>query len=362
MYINTLSLSNSIDMKIQHDKLFDRVKSMIQNKVMDIYDYITNILKGDNGFLLDKYGDRNIAFGTRNVLSINIKSSNKLDQSNLNPNDTGLSLLQALKSYQLLIVNKHKLIMSGAINSISKVGNFINSKSLEMESISMPTSEVKKYTEEAGIEKILNNMKYDSFRNSPIVIKGVNGNDYYLAILYDLGNVIFRYFGLSALKKLLKKYNIELKKSKVRPLTWYEWFYTIAYQTIELNKRVGCVTRYPVIQPESIKPLYAKIYTTNPSRKVTVIRENKLMQSLPRYPIIQNKSIETIINNSLTMKGHNADTDGDMCSFTGALAEDSNEELINHIESPNALLQNSGDFQLIEEDTSDIIIKALSFK
>ena len=44
MYINTLSLSNSIDMKIQHDKLFDRVKSMIQNKVMDIYDYITNIL------------------------------------------------------------------------------------------------------------------------------------------------------------------------------------------------------------------------------------------------------------------------------------------------------------------------------
>ena len=364
IYINILSLSNAIDKKLQKDKIYDNVKLMIQNKIINIFDYVTNILKGDSGYLLDKYADRNVALGTRNVLSIDIKTSNSVDsKDNLGPNDVGLSLLQFIKAYQPFIIYNYKTYLSSIINKISRVCNATNPKTFKQTTIYVSSNEAYKHTDNKGIEALLNNMKYENFRNKPITIKSDKDINYYILIKYDLDSIVFWADNIDELKdRLSTYYNIKIDKKKVEPITWYEFLYFIAYTSIENKNKTNCSTRYPVIQPESIKPSFSKVYTTAPSRNITLVLKGNNKKELPRYPILGKKSVESMITNVLTYSGFGADTDGDQLSSTGIYSEDSNEEIINHINSPNAVLQNNGNFQLLEESNNVTIIKALSYK
>jgi len=362
MYVNVLSLANSIPPRLRNNPIYDRSKQMIQAKILEIFNYITDMYQGDKGFFIDKYANRNVAFGTRNVLSIDIKSAISADDpTNLNPNDAGISLYQALKAFQLLIIYHYKNYMSNIINVATKAANVTDKKTLKQSTIFLSSRDIDKYTHNDKIEKLINDMRYDSFRNSPFTIKSMDNKEHYIILKYDLDNVIFWASNITELTALLKdNYNIDIDMSRIEPITWFEFFYFIVFTSVEVPNSTGCATRYPAIQPESTKPLLTKVYTTSTSRKVTLIVKGNTTLELPRYPVTNTKAFETMVTNSLIMKGQSSDTDGDMLSFTGTLTKDGNEEIVDHFDSSNSILQNSGEFQLIPEGNTLQVIAALS--
>jgi hypothetical protein len=370
MYLNVLSLSKSIDPKVANDIIYDNIKVMIQNKIMDIWNYIINIISGDKGYIQDKFGDRNIAFGTGNVLSIDIKqASSPDDPANLKHNEVGLSLLQVTKAYQPQCIYYLKNFFKNYINEASGMANLIDGKSLQRTSVYLSSKKVKLFTDDQYIESFINSLQYDIFKLSPVSVK-IKNNEYYFNLIYDLDKIVMITPNVPSLKTFLESKNIKFDKSKLRPQTWLELFYFILYATVEKGlfdneENFGMTTRYPAIQPESIRPLKPKIYTTIPYRTVVYYRdisENTSPIILPQYPILKAKTFESIVVNALTMSQYGADTDGDTLSFTAVYSKDSKKELGLYYKTSNSLLTEDGNFQFIEKDTHELVIKALSLE
>lgn len=355
LYLALLNMTIGLsDYALSEDSIFDGIRYQIQLKVQEIYAYIFNVLSDKGGFLQSHYGDRRIAYSTRNVISVPVIDGDSIvDPTSIKADETMVPLLNLTKCFQPFYVNFIKTKLYGELfkhGNVDKVA-VIDPKSLNIVYATITPKELNKYTSSDGISRIINRYKYLGFRESPVSITDVNRKDFWILITYRHEDKIFIAKSVDSLKDMLDKYNVSFDRDMINPFTWVEAIY-IASENIAKDKHVF-VTRYPVLGDGSIYPSKVHVVSTIPSLQITVIFEGGIEMMLPHYPIVGNKHYESIIVHPSRLTGLGADFDGDMCSLTGLWTETSNMEVSKLLSSPSSLVSNTMDLK-IRADT-DIV-------
>jgi len=352
IYLTILSLSNSFNVK-SNDPIYDPIRYNIQNKVYDIFNYIKGIVKDKSGWLQSKYSARKIVLGTRNVVSAPLTGGNSPnDETYIKYDEAGVPLFETLKAFQLNIIHYLKYSFFSDIFSVdSNKAYLIDPKTDKLKYVDVSLKEIEKFTKSDQLEKLINKFRYESFRNSPIVVYGKDKNPYYYYKVYDNDDQIYIYRTNDELMSYLHTNDPKaINKDKIHYITWAEFFYIVAYRAT-IDKFV-LITRYPAIENGSIFPAKEHLITTSPSRVVDVTFFKNVIH-LPHYPIIGNPYIDTIEVHVSRLAGLGMDFDGDTASLTGLMSDESIEENENFVNSKLSLIDDQFDL-IISGDSENV--------
>ena len=290
--------------------IYDGVRLAIQKKVVEIYDYIINILTGKHGFIQGVWGHRRIALGTRNVITAaTYATMTPNDPQTIQPDETKLGIYQTAKALQPIVVH---YIRTDFITPI--FGNETNLVALtdpdtyELAYHTLSNQELAKYESPEAIEDWIARFRNIDIRTQPVTIHNVDNKPLYLLLVYDNGDEISLF---RSLEEFTRVAHHPVDKTKVRPLTWAELLYMATYNAVQ-NKHVF-ITRYPVIQDESCYPTKIHLCSTTPSRVVKL--QNTVLGTTvityPEYPILNRPFLDAIQLATARLRGLDADYDGD---------------------------------------------------
>jgi hypothetical protein len=297
-----------------------------------------NILSGKHGFLNKHFGDRRVAFGTRNVLSADvIKSNHPDDPSILNYDESRLSILQAMKEFQPFVIHFLKKKVFGHVFSSTTTAKVID-KNFHVKYVDVKPKTLKRYTTNNGLNSIINEFKNIHFREKPISIEGINGKLYNVLVCHDSGDTVVIDVDITNLKITLGKTDIKFNKKYLRPVTYVEMLY-IGIWNIVSNKHVSN-NRYPVIGDGSIYPSKIHISSTVPDRKVRVVFGINDIE-LIHYPIFGNKYLDSLVVHTSRLPGLGGDHDGDTGSNIGIWTKEGNESIKRYMNSPKAYIDDT---------------------
>lgn len=330
------------------DPLFDPIRYAMQKKVEEIYNYLFDMLDGKNGFFQRKYGSRNLALATRNVIGpADLSGTSPTDPHYLKISEIGAPLYQAANMFRPLVVwsLKQNFFARYMSNESTQIG-MIDPKTLTLHYEPIDEDERTQFLSTEGIEKLIERFRDKEFRVQPVVVHNQDGDTFYLALIYDLGDRIIWGRSITDLKTWLSQHAISFDAKKLRPVTWYELMYHATYLA---TKGKHCtVTRYPAIEVGSCVPCDLHILTTNPARKVLIYYAKDATHNeptdeatpvataglspagainlnqptagttllpemdvvLPEYPVLGNSAQESTILHPSIMAGLNADFDG----------------------------------------------------
>ena len=121
LYAGLLAYTDSIP-KGASSPTYDGIRFNIQSKVVEIYEYLYNMMTGKRGFLQGSYASRKVALGTRNVISAAPMVSGRPDDPQaLKPNETMVGVFQTMKACQPLIVYGIRIITQDHIERTSLI-------------------------------------------------------------------------------------------------------------------------------------------------------------------------------------------------------------------------------------------------
>lgn len=242
---NAISTSSDLNTPI-----IDVSRNNVQNNFNNVYTYIRNLLDGKGGFIQAKYGRRQIAYGTRNVISAMDTSAADLEQLNsFDINSTGIGIFQLMKAAEPKVIFLMRQWLAPIFSAGEGKAYLTNKKTLQRELVNITTKTYDRWQTSAGISKLIELYSLTHIRS-----KHVKVEDHYLALVY---------LGLDGTFKVL--YDIadlppELDKKLVKPITFTEMFYICGFR--EWNKIPLNITRYPVTGEGSIYSSYAYVKTT----------------------------------------------------------------------------------------------------
>lgn len=329
--------------------LYDSIRFKIQQKTVEIYNYIENILTGKRGFFQGGgYGRRKIQLGTRNVItSADYVMETPDDPQALKPNETKTGLFQTSKGLQPVV---SYYMRSAFFDPILGEGDsakiaLTNPKTLTLEYVEVSARERAKFDRSEAIETWTNRMRNADVRTSPITIQGENGQSYYLALVYDWGDSVSLFRSVSDLEAQFKDAGRDYELSNIRPLTWVEAFYMATYNAAK--GRHCMITRYPVIEEGSCYPSRIHLMTTSPARVVKLhdLITNSDTIEYPQYPVLKDSVfLDSTVVHSEKLPGLGADYDGDMVSVNFVMSDDSNAEIASYLEDSRAFMTPEGNF------------------
>ena len=338
LYTSLLQLCRFLD-KDNRDTVFDTVRFQILKKVLEIFDYIEEIITGKHGYLQGGgYGRRRIALGTRNVITAAAYvMSDPDDVQSIKPDETKLGIFQTAKGLQPVVKHYIKTAFIDPIlgNDDEEYVAVTNTKTFKLEYVDIPYKQKDLFTED-GIEKWINRYRNVDVRFNPVVIKNNKNIDYYLLLVYDQDTKISLFRSIDDLKSHLGK---DIDLSKIRPLTWIELLYMATYNA-SINRHC-IITRDPVIEEGSSYPSKIHLVSTLPGRVVDMVDliTNTEVFQYPQYPIMDNNIfLDSTIVHSSSLIGLGGDYDGDMVSVNYLMADDANEEIANYLSHTKAWL------------------------
>jgi len=350
IYLSILSISMGLsEHALSEDRLFDSIRYALQKRVNDVFNYIMNLMEGKRGFIQEHYGKRKVAFGTRNVASAAImKSNTPNDPSTIKFDETKLPMMSVMKELQPLMIHFLKNLVYGEVFSTGATTvQAIDPKTHTMKYIQVSPKEVRKRTTSKGIEDLINKFKQIRFRDKSVAVFDSEGNEYWIYMIYDLGNRVYMFKTIEELHSLMNKMNDtnDIDSSKIRSLTWSEVVY-IGTCVVSKDKH-AFITRYPAIEDGSIFPSKIHVLSTTPDRKVEVV---SLAQTfiLPHYPILGSKFHDSLMVHPSKLAGLGMDFDGDTGSINALMADDTNEEVANYLNSARSIIDDNMQLKLGE--------------
>ena len=344
IYSGLLNMSRALPDEEDESPIFDVIKMGIQNKTVAVYEYIHNIISGKNGFLQRKYGARNIAMGTRNVISA-ANMSVKSAESNhmIKRGETQLPLFQGMKAFQPTIVFQLKtMFFSQVLSDGAASVPLINPKTLDLQYVEVDAKIKDKFITSAGIGTQINTYRDKATRHLPVTVKGVDDVGYYLFLTYREGNKVFLVRSKSDLERLLEENNLKFDKKKLYPLTRIEMFYMATYYAT-IDKHV-LITRYPITGADSIYPSKVHLITTNPSDEVILVAPSDINAglSLPHWPQRGKDGTDSTVLHPSMLAALGGDFDGDTVNVNGVWGTDDNKEIDDHLNSLGSVLNVNG--------------------
>lgn len=363
LYVALLERAKAMPPHADTDPIYDQVHYSIQHKVLEIYEYLLEFVRGKRGFFESRLGARSVAQGTRNVItSANLEASSPSSPQFHRLDEAKIPLYQAAKGYQSLVIYWLKsifyssIIQEGADNiplidmtSFKLVYDRINDKDKE----SMLSAE--------GIMKTIDRFRDVEYRWRPVVVRGTNDKAYYLYLVYDDGKEIYTFRNIEEFKMMYKSgKKKDPDQSKIRPLTYAEMIYIATYQA-SVNK-FGTITRYPVTDENSIIVARTHLASTAPARVVRLITnaETGAFIQLPEYPIIGNNFIDAVMFHPSRRAGLSADYDGDTVSWIPVLSQEANDECEKYVHSKSFYVNPTGKSSIGTDDLVSICLHAFT--
>lgn len=343
LYASLINYTQAMPYTGSDDDIFDGVRFAIQKKVNEIYTFIFDMIEGKFGFFQRRYGSRNLALGTRNVIS-------PADMSGARPNDpkfmkcdeVKLPLFEAAKMYQPLVIYQLKqLFINDVFSLFADKVSLIDPKTYDLIYQPISEEEKNKFLTSEGLEKILSLFRDKEFRFNYVTVLNENEEPFYLYMIYDDGINIWMTRSVAELVNHFKEHHIPFDSGKLRPLTYVEMIY-MAVCTATLGK-CATVTRYPAMEFGSDVPCKAHIISTNPARTVELQALDGVdVVRFPEYPIMNASFIDSTVLHPSILKGLNADFDGDTVSVNGVLSKEANEEIYRHLDSVERFVHSNG--------------------
>ena len=302
LYQTLLSYTFSIP-KGATSTIYDGVRTAIQKKSLEIYNYIENILTGKKGFIRGAWGYRRVALGTRNVITAaSYATLTPNDPQTMQPDETKIGLLQTMKSLQPIVVHQVRTkFFTPIFGQDSNTIALTNQKTFELEYREITSKELNKFDTSEAIESWISKFKNVDIRFNPITVLDKNNDPFYLCMVYDTGDEISLFRSLSEFQK---SFNGPVDKNKIRPLTWVEMLYLATYAAAK-DKHVF-ITRYPVIQDESCYPSKIHLCTTLPARVIKLVRsfeDTDALMTYPEYPILGKPFLDSLALASARLAG-----------------------------------------------------------
>ncbi len=322
-YTLALPLSGTIS------DIYDGVRFSIQKKIGELYEYLFNMIEGKYGFFQRKYGSRNLALGTRNVVSTaSMAALSPDDPQYLKCDEIKIPLFQLCKMYTpLIIYNIKMLFFNDVFNMSADQVALIDPKTKNLVYQPIDEDEKSKFLSSDGIEKIIDLFRDKEYRFMPVTVYNQDEEPFYMYMVYDDQEIIYITRSVSELINRFKEEGEVFDPSKLRPITYAEMLYIAAYRAT--NDKHSLITRYPAIEIGSEVPCRVHLISTNPARVVNAFSVNDpdFMVQLPEYPIINNSFVDSLIPHPQILGGLGMDFDGDTASSNGILSKQANAEV-----------------------------------
>lgn len=366
LYISLINYARALPAGADIDKVYDGVMFAIQKKVCEIFAFLFDIAEGKKGFFQKKYGSRAVALGTRNVISTSdLSAKTPNSPSYLKVDEVGAPLFQTAKMFMPLFVYGVKVYFFNESFSMSSDNiAVINEKTLELEYVPVTEDEKNKFLSSEGIEKMVNTFRDKAIRNTPVRIHSEENNQsYYLYLVYDLGDTIYKVRSLEELRGVLKADKLPFNPKLLRPMTYAELFYITTYLVTE--DRYSYVTRYPAVGVNSLVPSKIHLLSTSPSREVKFVlaREgvtDRTSYELPNYPVVGASYVDSVDMHPSVLEGLGGDFDGDTVSISGILTEEATKECKDHLNDKFRYISSNGNIVCAKTDIVNLTLFNLS--
>lgn len=268
LYTSLLLFTRSIP-KGSNSILYDSARWNIQCKAQEIYEYIENFLDGKRGFIQGSFARRNVAMGTRNVITAStFMAASPEDPQLQKSDDVVVGVYQTIKALQPYTKYAWEQLFVAPIFKKEYTTNVALSdpKTGKLVYTSITPGERDRWTSSDGVDKLINSFRNTDLRKKPVYIRDEGGKDYALMFVYDEGDTIAL---CRSIDDLERRWPRPIDKAKLRPITYIEVFYIIA-EVISLGKH-GMVTRYPVIEQGSSYVAKLHVVSTTPGRMVELV-------------------------------------------------------------------------------------------
>ena len=344
--------------------LFDAVHYLIQRRVVELYDFVANLMSGKRGFMEGKYQHRSIARGTRNVITASDMDCETPDAPNAHRIDeTKVPLFQAAKGGANFMVYMFKSLFYDQIVSISSENvPLISPKTLNLEYVPLSGKDKDRMMTAEGIERTIDRFRDTANRFNPVTADGPNDKKYYLFMVYDEGDRVYITRNVGEFKQRYEQAGKKYDPEKMRPLTNVEMLYIVAYHALKGTH--ATVTRYPVTDDQSIYVSRTHIMTTSPSRIVRMCQDVKDSEGdivLPEYPVNGARFVDAVMLHPTRLKSLAADFDGDTVSWIPIFSEEANAECSKYLHSAsNYILPSGNTLARMADDIVSMTIHALT--
>lgn len=369
-YNALLNYSRAVTSSQGNDPMYDSIRMAMQKKVYQIFEYLENIMAGPKGgkrgFLQDKYGKRNLALGARNVISAaQFSGSDPGDERFHDVDNTKVPLVVVNSTFQPLIVYylRH-LFLNYVITSQQEQASVINPDTYKVEFQEIDDNQKNLYTTSDGADRLVNLFKNVHFRNKPAGILNKNNKLFYLALVYDDGNIVTTVQNINEFKEAYQSvFNSEPDMNNLRPMTYVEMFYISAI--FATKGKFMTIKRDPSIDLGNVYVSKVYVMTTQKSRKIKFYQltegEQEEPAIFPEYPIPGEDYIDSTILHPSRLSGLDGDYDGDQTMNNGIMNEASLEEVRNYVDSKQHILNPGGSLATsISTDVTKLVFYNLS--
>lgn len=323
LYRKVLAMANLIDpvgLKISED-MADATRYSMQLAVLEIYEYIENMLQGKKKLINAKWASRRVRDSTRNVITSQVNEVTKLDDEKaISINQTVVGLYQYLKSTMPVssfqIRNKYlSLVFQGP----NLPAILVNAKTLKKEMVQLDPDYYDDWMTSEGLEKTITKFSQEDIRHEPIMI---NGHCLGLIYLGDWnGEPCFKF--MQGISELPEGYD----RSKVRPISFVEFLYISVFA--EANQMPGFITRYPITGYGGIYPSYVYLRTTVNAETRKELGDDWMPTGKMAYqfPIRGGGFINSMSLSTTNLQRLDADHDGDTVSLNCVFTEEAQAEV-----------------------------------
>ncbi len=243
------SVMENVNSKVNIEYL-DSARFSIQLAVMDIYNYIKNMLEGKSKLILGKWASRKVFNSTRNVITSYIPDSKELfDPRSATTNQTVVGLYQYLRSIlPIAVKNVRDTYLDNVFTGPNSPALLINKQTLSKEMVALDPEHYDEWMTYEGLEKVMARFGEENLRHEPLTI-----GKHYMALIYKGKGVYKVFHDISQLPA-------GLNRKDVYPITYAELLYLSVYRN---SSETPCfVTRYPITGYGSVYPSYAYLKTT----------------------------------------------------------------------------------------------------
>ena len=334
---NTLSLD-----------VLDPIRFKMQTTMQEIYQYVNTILYGKRGFVNKRLIDRRVHGATRNVLTgLQQESSNIADIRFIDDDTSVLGLYQTLKGSTHQASHAIRNFMSAIFPGEEVPFQMIDMKTLKRAEVPYATKVYRSLTTYDGINKLINSLTADTHE---VILQY---KKYYYALLYETDT---EYMVLHDIEELPEG----LDPADVRPMTLMDLLYLACNPY--MDKLVGTITRYPVLNHGSIFATRFAIKTTiHTYTKYEVGPNGRTGVVALRYPRPDTGLYRSISVNTSKLDPLSADFDGDTCSVIIASSDEAIAEINGVLDSAQHWLNVEGDLLYTgQNDFNKMTMKVLT--
>jgi DNA-directed RNA polymerase beta' subunit len=329
MYLSVISSAAFIPDNPLDLAVLDTVRFAIQMKVQEIYAYITNILYQKRGHINEKFIKRAVHGATRNVLTgLVYETTDVTDPRFIKDDESYVGLYQLMKACAHQCSHKVKSFMSTIMPSSNVDFKMVNPKTLKEVTVPFNATYFTKFNNYKGINKLINSLS-SGVHNRVLKYKG-----FYFGLIYESEEKVMF---LNNIEQLPDGDDVKY----IRPMTIMDLLYLSCAEM--LDKSVGIMTRYPVLNLGSVFPSKFRLKTTQESRTLDYydVMGNKIT-TYARWPIPESGLFKTVSVTSSKLTPLGADFDGDMVSVTLAWSSEARAEIFKRLEGVEHWLDVTG--------------------